>query len=492
LSSEIYIFEMENRNKIITHLNSKRIEIDGENAFMPLAYYLRENLCLTGTKVVCAEGDCGACTVLLAREIGGDGKPLFKAVNSCIIPLYLVDGAQIVSVEGLKNENGELHPAQKAMVDCHGAQCGYCTPGFICAMAGLAEKVKNEHGVITEKKAKNYLTGNLCRCTGYKPIIEAAVNIDLEKVELLKERFYSPEWLAEMRHIKSTPLVMNFKEKAIFLPVNLDHALKVKNEYSELKIIAGSTDLGVVVNKGKVTTPKAMGLYHIQELKRISQDEQFIYVGAMVTLSELEDFIESTIPEFKKLLHVFASPQIKNQATLVGNVVNGSPIADTIPFLMAADAVVVLKSINGTREVLMRDFYLGYKKINIEINEIVVSIKIPKLKKVQKAQLYKVSMRKDLDISAATFAGIIEIEQNKIKNACFALGGVAATVIRLNEIEKMAIGADFSRKTFEELANKLPEIISPLSDLRASKEYRMKLVQNYFLKFYDELSKGEI
>lgn len=482
---------MENRNKIIASLNSKRIEIEGTKAFMTLAQYLRENECMTGTKVVCAEGDCGACTVLLARDIGPDGKFIFKSVNSCIIPLYLIDGAHVVTVEGLKSNDQELHPVQSAMVDCNGAQCGYCTPGFVCAMAGLVEKTKSEKKTITEKKAKNYLTGNLCRCTGYQPIIKAAVSIDMTKAVLLKERYYDAEWIEEVKQMKNHSLMMNLGDKKIFLPVTINEALKAKNADPELRLIAGSTDIGVVINKGRMTTPKTMALYHIKELKKISHDKAFLTVGATVTLSELEDYIENILPEFKNILHVFASPQIKNQGTLIGNVVNASPIGDTIPFLMSADACVVLESVSGKREVMMKDFYLGYKTLNMNKDEIVTAIKIPMIKTNELVKLYKVSVRKDLDISAVTFAGILEIENEKIKSARFSLGGVAATVIRLKDIETKALGADFKRETFENFAKMIPALINPLSDLRASKEYRIKVAQNFFLKSFDELN-GEM
>jgi xanthine dehydrogenase small subunit len=479
---------MENRNKIITSVNSKRIEIEGDKAFMTLAQYLREKESLTGTKVVCAEGDCGACTVLLARDTGADGKLNFKSVNSCIIPLYLVDGAHVVTVEGLKLSDSELHPVQSAMVDCNGAQCGYCTPGFICAMAGLAEKTKSENKTITEKKAKNYLTGNLCRCTGYKPIIEAAVKIDMSKAVLLKDRYHDPEWIEEVKQMKNHSLLMKLGDKTIFLPVTMDEALKAKNADNDLKLIAGSTDIGVVINKGKMTTPKAMALYHIDELKKISHDKDFLTVGATATLSEFEDYVETILPAFKNMLHIFASPQIKNQGTLVGNVVNASPIADTIPFLMAADAYVVLKSVAGERSVMMKDFYVGYKTLNMNKNEIVTAIKIPMPNAKEQVKLFKVSVRRDLDISAVTFAGIVEVENKKIKSARFSLGGVAATVVRLNQIESKAINADFKRESFEDFAKMIPSLINPLSDLRASKEYRLKVAQNFFLKCFDELN----
>jgi xanthine dehydrogenase small subunit len=483
---------MENRNKIITTINSKRVEIDGEKAFMPLANYLREGACLTGTKVVCAEGDCGACTVLLARDVGADGKLKFNSFNSCIIPLYLIDGAQVVTIEGLKKSDTELHPVQESMVACHGAQCGYCTPGFICAMAGMVEDAKGEQKPITEKKAKNYLTGNLCRCTGYKPIIEAAVNIDLNKTELLKDRYHNPSWLNEMKKIKSTSMTMTFDNKSIFLPVKLDEALEAKNKDRDMRLIGGSTDIGVVVNKGKLTTPKAMALYHIDELKKISHDDKYISVGATVTLSEFERYVEKLIPELKQMLHIFASPQIKNQGTLVGNVVNASPIADTIPYLMASDARVVLKSVKGERDVLMPDFYLGYKKLDMDPSEIVIGIKIPLPKKSEQTRLYKVSVRRDLDISAVTFAGMIEVEKGTIKNARIAMGGVAATVLRLKEIESKLQGMDFNRKTFEEAAAMMPTLINPLSDLRASKEYRMLLAKNFFLKFHNDIAEAKV
>jgi xanthine dehydrogenase small subunit len=300
-----------------------------------------------------------------------------------------------------------------------------------------------------------------------------------------------------MKKIKSMPVNMNFSQqkmkRSIFLPVSIEQAVKAKAEDADLRLIGGSTDIGVVVNKGRLNTPKTMALYHIDELRKISHEQQYITVGATATLSEFEDYIESFIPEMKNMLHIFASPQIKNQATLVGNVVNGSPIADTIPYLMVSDSKVVLQSVNGVREVLMSEFYLGYKKLDMKTDEIVVSVKIPRLQNHEHLRLYKVSMRKDLDISAVTFAGIIELDQkNKIVKARFCLGGVAATVIRLKDIELKLAGTDFTKSTFEDIAKILPQYISPLSDLRASKEYRMKVAQNFFLKFHNEISKGVV
>lgn len=479
---------MENRKKVITTINHKRLEIESDKAFMSLASFLRNEEGLTGTKVVCSEGDCGACTVLMSNEIGSDGKMIFKSVNSCILPLYLIDGAQIITVEGLKHEN-ELSTIQTTMVDSHGAQCGYCTPGFMCAMSGMAEKLKNENKPITEKKVRNFLTGNLCRCTGYRPIIEAGLKIDLSQTQFLKDRYYSQSWVEEMKSIKSKSMKMTFGDKNIFLPVTLDEALVAKKQNPDLRLIAGATDIGVVVNKGKLVTPKTMALYHIPELRTISHDKDFIYIGATVTLSDFETYMEEHIPELSKILHIFASPQIKNQATLVGNIVNASPIADTIPYLMASDALICLKSSTDEREVKLGDFYLGYKKLDLCADEIVVGIKIPQLKKGEHVKLYKISMRKDLDISAVTFAAIVEVNNKReISQIRLAIGGVAATVLRLKDIESFMKNELFERETFIKFSETLPQYISPLSDLRASKEYRMLVAKNFFKKFHDEVA----
>jgi xanthine dehydrogenase small subunit len=478
---------MQNRNKIITTINHQRLEIESEKAFMSLASFLRNDLGLTGTKIVCSEGDCGACTVLLANEIGLDGKLLFKSVNSCILPLYLIDGAQIVTIEGLQVDR-ELSEIQNVMVNHHGAQCGYCTPGIICAMSGMAEKLKSENKPVTEKKIRNFLTGNLCRCTGYRPILEAGLAIDLAKTDFLKDRYHSNEWLEEIKLMKNQSILITSDNKDIFMPATLTEAREAKNNNPDLRIIAGGTDLGVLVNKGKITTIKTMALYHIKELSEISHTNEFISVGACITLSAFEDYIEKFIPELANVLRIFASPQIKNQATLVGNVVNASPIGDTIPYLMASDAIICLESIAGVREIKLSDFYLGYKKLDLFPNEIVTRIKIKRTEPCEIIKLYKTSLRKDLDISAATFAAIIKVDdQNNILQARIALGGVAATVVRLVEIENKMVGEKFSRDTFIKHAESLPLYISPLSDLRASKEYRMLVSQNFFKKFFDEV-----
>jgi xanthine dehydrogenase small subunit len=353
----------------------------------------------------------------------------------------------------------------------------------------MVEELKNENKPITEKKVKNYLCGNLCRCTGYKPIIEAGLAIDLDKTEFLKDRYSKPAWLEEIKSIQSKSMTMSFGEKTIFLPATIKEALNAKSKNTLIRLVAGSTDVGVVVNKGKLETPHAMALYHIMDLKKIEIKNSFLEVGATVTLSEFEKFIKKFVPEISRMLHIFASPQIKNQATLVGNVVNASPIADTIPFLLVVDAIVVLQSATVTREIKLTDFYQGYKKLNINPDELVVKIKIPMLSNDEHLRLYKISMRKDLDISAVTFGGLVTFDDHrKITKITLALGGVGPIVMRLLDIETKMTGIDFTRENFIKHADTLSQYITPLSDLRASKEYRMLLCQNFFKKFFDEVA----
>ena len=471
---------------IQTKINHQTFEINGEKAFMPLGKFLREEACLTGTKIVCAEGDCGACTVMMADSLDENGRLKFRAVNSCILPLYLTNGAQIVTVEGVGEAKGmgiELHEVQKRMIDANGAQCGYCTPGFICSMAATIEKCKIENTIIDTKKAKNALTGNLCRCTGYQPIIEALCAVDFSQVVLLSDKFASVPWTSKMNEMRNHSInIQTQKNQSLFLPASLSEALDYKNQYNDVKIVGGSTDLGVVVNKGKLELNHAMALYHIDELKKIKVENNTLIVGACVTLSEFEDYVEEHFQEMSQLLHIFASPQIKNQATLIGNVINASPIADTIPFLMVSDCQIVIESSKQKRDVLINKFYLGYKQLDLKADEIVTALKIPLLASNEKCKLYKVSMRKDLDISSVTFAFRAHVTNKIMTDVKIALGGVAATVLRLPTIESKLENQIIETGLFSQVALDLDHLILPLSDLRASKEYRLLVSKNFFKK----------
>lgn len=477
---------MKNRDSLVFFINGQRHTVTGEKSFMTLSDYLRYERSLTGTKVVCAEGDCGACTVLLAsvHELEKDLLN-FKSVNSCIIPVLALDGCHLVTVEGL-SKNNKLHPVQQSMVENFGSQCGFCTPGFVCAMAALVEDSLLDKKEITEKRAQNYLTGNLCRCTGYAPIVKAATSIDLEEVETLQKRYSDSKQILELKKHVKQPVEMVTNEMKLFLPTTIEQALKLKNKYPEIRIIAGATDIGVAVNKGKTKYQYLMSLQNIPKLWQIQKLKNKIVIPARVTLSQLQKELGKDQKEFDGILNIFASMQIKNSGTLVGNVVNASPIADTIPYLLVSDALIEVRNHKKTKLIPIDEFYLGYKRLNLKPNEIVTAIHLPNTKTSQISKLYKVSLRKDLDISAVTLAARFKLKNHKVEEARLAFGGVGPVVIRLKEIEQKWKGEVFQKSLLEDLSNQISELVTPVSDVRGSKEYRLLLCKNLLLKMADE------
>ncbi|MEK7384665.1 MAG: FAD binding domain-containing protein, partial [Elusimicrobiota bacterium] len=327
------------RSSVVFRVNSRRFEVSGRDCLRTLSDFLRHDLALPGTKVVCAEGDCGACTVLVGGV--GDavgGRLRYKAVNSCILPLYALDACHVITVEGLR-DGDRLHPVQTALVKNHATQCGYCTPGLACSMTALVEEALAEgRQAISEKKARNGLTGNLCRCTGYDSILKAAQSIPLPETHSLSERRHDQDLMREFTQLRGRSVAVESGGVGVFIPATLDDALHLKKRLPDLKIVGGSTDTGVLVNKGLEKPARVMSLAHVQELRQVRKDAEWAEVGAAVTLDALEHFAEAEVPELGRLLHVFASPQIKNRATLAGNAVNASPIGDLIPFLLVSDA----------------------------------------------------------------------------------------------------------------------------------------------------------
>lgn len=474
------------RNEIRLLINGQEHRITGADSLLPLAQYLRLNAHLPGTKVVCAEGDCGACTSLVARW-NGDGWSEFQTLNSCIAPIYLFDLASIVTVEGLSHEE-TLTDVQEQMRAFHGGQCGFCTPGMVCALSGLAENCSQKNTPITEKKARNHLTGNLCRCTGYEPILNAAIHVDLKKWTSLAERYCTKNFKDAFVKGKNDSIAIESENKKVLAPVELSEALKLKAQNPSLRIVAGATDLGVLHNKGKSFLDQVLVLNRIPELAGLKATDQGLWVGARTSLTDFENFSEDSFPEISRLMRVFASPQIKNQGTLLGNVLNGSPIGDSLPGLLALNAEVHLQSVQGTRVVPLTSFYKAYKTFDIKPDEIATGLFIPNLSKSWKTKFYKVSLRKDLDISAVTFAAALRIENENILEARVALGGVGPTVVRLSEIEADLQGQQFTEALFKTVGKKAQQQIKPISDLRATDNYRLKVAENLFHKCYVELT----
>lgn len=483
---------MKTRNQVVFYLNGKRHEVKAEHARMMLSDYLRYEKSLTGTKVVCAEGDCGACSVL---KLSSNNQ--FIPINSCVAPVALLDGSSIVTVDALSKNNDhgvELTPVQDAMVSCHGSQCGFCTPGFVVTITGAIEKKlcsKKSGENLTSQEAKNALTGNLCRCTGYQPIIDAATSIEIKKCESIQDRFYSKTQDQDLKKTRKTSLLVSNEKFSLFAPVTIKEAAAYLAKNKTARLISGSTDLGVLSNKGKLKFEKLVSLHLIPEmyaLKKIAGGR--ISVGAKVSLTDLRTFLKPLVPEFAKFLDLFASPQIKNSATLIGNVGNASPIADTPPFLLVSDAIVHLAGSKGKRKIPLDQFYLDYRKTAMKAGEIITSIDFAIPKKGTSLALYKTSQRKDLDISIVNAAFKAEWAKDKtaIKEIKISMGGVAATPLRLKLTEKLLKGAILNETVLKNAVASIHSEMNPLSDLRSSSTYRRVVVENLFMKFMREHS----
>ncbi|MEK6627388.1 MAG: FAD binding domain-containing protein [Bdellovibrionota bacterium] len=477
------------RNSIIFYLNGVKKEVSGQDIFLPLSSYLRYESFLTGTKVVCAEGDCGACTVMLAKWKPQDRGNNYFSINSCIAMTFAMDGASLVTVEGLA-EAEKCAEVQSSMIRNFGGQCGFCTPGFIMSITNLLEQKANQKECATacayvklnEQNVKNYLTGNLCRCTGYTPIIKAALDVDIKKHILIKDKYPQVDLSVQMR----SSVLISTEAGEYFAPTTLIEACQYKDKYPETILFSGSTDLGVQINKGYLQPKKILSLHLIEELYTQQIEGTAITIGARATLSELQKLVQDRIPSLDRFLNIFASPQIKNSATLVGNLANASPIADMTPVMMALDAEVIIYGKSGKSTKPLKDFYLGYKKLNLQKDEIITHIQFQIPDAQQKFENYKVSQRRDLDISTINASFNFSLNNNKIKTARIALGGVAATTLRLADVENKIIGAEINIQTIESIKKLITDAIHPLTDARGTSEYRTILAANLFDKFAKE------
>jgi xanthine dehydrogenase small subunit len=462
------------RDFVLLHVNGVPHRIGGARAFQTVSRFLREDQRATGTKIVCEEGDCGACTVLIGRRENGGLR--YQAVNSCIQFVFQMDCAHIVTVEGL-TPTGELTPVQEAMVRCHGAQCGYCTPGFIMAMAGMCEENATD--------ARRALTGNLCRCTGYESIIKAAQEtVDQPKIESL---YASAPILAAIAEVEKEPVAFDNFAK----PMDLESAIAFKREHPDTVIVQGATDFGVWRTKRNFTPKAILSLDAVEGLSDINVDGDTLSVegatlvaGGRVSLARFEAAIRELVPSMVEIMDRFGSPQIKNAGTLAGNIANASPIADTLPFLFVTHASLELTGSDGARMVPIREFYLGYKKLDLRPDEIITSIHIPLPRDGETLRLYKVSKRSHLDISTFTAAMLMKRTNGKVDSMRIAYGGVAPVVLRLTKTEDFLAGQPFKLDTFAAAGEIAREEIAPISDVRGSREFRLQLAENILSRFF--------
>jgi xanthine dehydrogenase small subunit len=469
------------REKIVFYLNHERVEISGEDAFLTLSTWLRVKRAMTGTKIVCSEGDCGACTIILGW-MNPVGKLEYRIVDSCIQFLFQLDSCHVITVEALA-ENGKLHPAQQAMVECFGSQCGFCTPGFVMALADMAEK-KQSHTTVT---IKDKLAGNLCRCTGYEAIVKAGLALNSVQQVKISERFDRKFMEGEFAKTSGQSLkVETANGQTFFKPVNLTEALKLRAAMPQLRIVAGATDLGVQHNKRRSIISQAMFIAHLHEIAAIQKNGDVLEIGAAANWSDVLAVTKTELPELHAILKIFAAEQIRNAATIGGNVINASPIADSLPCLYALGARLVVTSATGAREIDINSFYTGYKKFDLKPDELLTKVILPLPKTGSLFKLYKVSNRRDLDISTVTLAIHLQMAGSKITGAQLAAGGVAATILRLKNTEKLLIGAELSEDLLRKAGDTAMSEIQPQSDVRGSADFRKILIRNLFRKFYSE------
>jgi xanthine dehydrogenase small subunit len=460
------------RDFLLVHINGKPHRLRAPQAFLTLSKFLRYDQRATGTKIVCEEGDCGACTVLVGRRDAG-GALRYRPVNSCIQFLFQLDCTHVVTVEGL-TRGGELAPVQDAMVRCHGAQCGYCTPGFVMALAGMYECTATP----TAADVRAALTGNLCRCTGYESIIKAGLEATSQpRIEQLYPEAPIAEEIA--RHERDAVRIERF-----FKPNELRDALTFKAENPECVIVQGATDFGVWCNKRGFVAEAMLSLDGIAGLGEIRIEDGAMIVGGRASLADFERAVREVVPELAPIMDRFGSPQIKNAGTLAGNIANASPIADTLPFLFVTNASLDLTGLAGTRTVPIRDFYLGYKKLDLRQDEIITRIVIPLPSKSETLRLYKVSKRSHLDISSFTAAMLMSRTDGRVDSIRIAYGGVAPVVLRLAKTEQFLAGKSLTRETFAAAGEIARDEVAPISDVRGSREFRLQLAENVLQRFY--------
>jgi xanthine dehydrogenase small subunit len=462
-------------------LDGKVVSVDGVEPTRTVLNYLREDLGRTGTKEGCAEGDCGACTVVVG-ELNGDRLEL-KAVNACIQFVPALDGKALYTVEDLRQSNGALHPVQEAMVECHGSQCGFCTPGFVMSLFSLYVEHSARGSRPTDAEIRTALTGNLCRCTGYRPIIEAAQRM----FDLPAARFDADGVREHLRMLaRDSSLVYEHQGRRFFAPRTLAELTELRAAWPQATILAGNTDVGLWVTKQLRVLTDIIYIGQVAALREIRAAEGVLRIGAGATLNDAYRAIARHYPEVDEMWERFASIPIRNAATLGGNVANGSPIGDSMPALIALGARVALASRRGERSLPMEDLYIGYQKKAMEADEVVAAIEVPLRRPSLAFRTYKLSKRYDSDISAVCAAFALELDGERIAGCRVAFGGMAATPGRAGATEAALAGKPWTEEAVRAGMAALGTDYTPLTDMRASAAYRMKTAQNLLYRFFLE------
>jgi xanthine dehydrogenase small subunit len=459
------------------YLNGKRQRLTSVSADTSILELVREQLGQTGTKEGCASGDCGACTVAIG-EPDANGTLHYQSANSCITPAHQLNGCHLVTVEGLADD-AHLHPAQAAMVECHGSQCGFCTPGIVMSLFTLYED-QNKHeeqnqrpAPLTQQRMESALGGNLCRCTGYRPIRDAALTMqDYPKA--------TPDWAANAalgtdvaalaKDVSDTGTDSDTTGYA--MPRDIAALRELKAKRPGARLVAGGTDLWLETTQQVKDLVDIIDVRQVAELTRVEDTDSGWWLGASVTLSQLTPLLAEHYPAFEHLMHRFASSQIRNRATLGGNVANASPIGDTPPVLLALDARLRLDGPRGSRELALADFFLDYRKTALEADEFIAAIFLPRPAADQNLKVWKLSKRREDDISAVLGAFAWRLEDGLMHDVHLAFGGMAGIPRRAPAAEAALEGSRPDAASFAHARAALAKELKPMADVRGSAEYR--------------------
>lgn len=442
-------------------LNGHPVQVQGESPTRTLLDWLRESRGLCGTKEGCNEGDCGACTVMVTDETGS------KALNACILFLPQLQGKAVRTVEGISGPKGEAHPVQTAMVHHHGSQCGFCTPGFVVSMAVAHANGARDHD--------DQLAGNLCRCTGYAPIIRAAEAAASEPV---------PAWMtsdaAALAQVSGKP------DAGAFRPETSDELASWYAANPDAVLVAGATDVGLWVTKMLRNLQPVAFLNGIADLKQIDRQGDNLRIGAGVTITDLRAAVQDLHPSLAEMLRRYSSTQVRNAATIGGNIANGSPIGDGPPALIALGATLHLRKGETRREMALEDFFLEYRKQDRQPGEFVEAVTIPA--QAPGLRCYKLSKRFDQDISAVCGCFNVTVEAGRVTEARIAFGGMAGTPKRASHAEAALVGKDWTLANVQAAMQAMTQDYQPMTDMRASSAYRMKTAQNMGIRYFHDLA----
>jgi len=471
-------------------LNDQLVKLADIDPNTTVLQYRREHQFKTGTKEGCGSGDCGACTVVLSELTQSNSSSLrYQSINACITLLASLHGKQLITVEHL-NQSGktELHPVQKNIVNHHASQCGFCTPGIVMSCYALHKNNQITKQTPSRAQVTEALAGNLCRCTGYRSVIDAAMQSttsDIEQNDLDTNR----TTIKQLESIPSNVSVeLNNHHKFFYAPNCVDELSNYLIKYVDATLVSGGTDLALNITQQLTEIERLVYLGNVAELNELIEEPEHIAIGSAVTYDRFEPILNTWYPELGQMIKRIGSTQIRNTGTLGGNIGNASPIGDMPPTLIALNAKMILQCGSTLREIAVEDYFTGYKQTLLKDSEFIRTFTIPKPTSNQLFKVYKISKRVDDDISAVLVACSVQLKGNYVQSLRIAFGGMAAIPMRARNCETALIGNEFNQQNIDHAKQALKDDFNPMSDVRASSKYRMKVAQNILQRFYLEIT----